>query len=595
MTRTETAAPAPEAAAGIAPQIRRRLGHWRTDPLIRALGMLALSPRRLLWSVLAGAATLGSALALSALSAWLITRAWQMPPVLDLTVAVVAVRALGISRGVLRYLERLITHDTALRGTVHLRETLYLRLAEGDPAAAARLRRGDLYARTGADVDTVGEVVIRAVVPAAVAAVLAVAAVGLVGVLSPAAGAVLAGALLIAGVAAPLLSGRAAAAAEQAAVQTQADYADAALTVLDHADELAVAGRLTETLARADDRQRRYDGAVDRAARPAAWAQAAGPLSIGAAVLGALLVGITAYPHELTSPMALAIVVLVPLAAFEATAVLPEAAVQWVRARRAAARIIALTDAAAPATDRPRADVAGPDGPPDDQTPVADPTPDGPVRLRAAGLGWGWPGGPVLGPPLDIELEPGARVAISGPSGIGKTTLLMTLAGLLPARAGTVTVGGSPIGRWPADLLRTRIGFFGEDGHLFATTVLENLRVARGDLSADHARRVLADVGLGPWLAELPGGVDTVLVGGAEAVSGGQRRRLLLARALVSPAQVLLLDEPTEHLDDASGAALQRALLDPDSALVPREKTVLVVSHRLPAEVQDQARTITLA
>src|SRR5699024_10417078 len=149
--------------------------------------------------------------------------------------------------------------------------------------------------------------------------------------------------------------------------------------------------------------------------------------------------------------------------------------------------------------------------------------------------------------------------------------------------------------RWPADLLRARIGFFGEDGHLFATTVLENLRVARGDLSADHARRVLTDVGLGPWLAELPGGVDTVLVGGAEAVSGGQRRRLLLARALVSPAQVLLLDEPTEHLDDASGAALQRALLDPDSALVPPETTVLVVSHRLPAEVQDQARTITLA
>src|SRR5699024_10485111 len=109
--------------------------------------------------------------------------------------------------------------------------------------------------------------------------------------------------------------------------------------------------------------------------------------------------------QDLTTPMALAIVVLVPLAAFEATAVLPEAAAQWVRARRAAGRIIALTDAAAPATDRPRADIAQTDTGSDDATPSADPAAGGPVHLRAAGLGWGWPGGPVPGPPLDIDLE----------------------------------------------------------------------------------------------------------------------------------------------------------------------------------------------
>ena len=128
------------------------------DPLLRALRLLELRPRRVLTAVAAGVATLGSALALAALSAWLITRAWEMPPVLDLSVAVVAVRALGISRGVFRYLERLTTHDVALRGTTAARSRIYQQLAAGDPAAAAGLRRGDLLSRTGADVDALGDV-----------------------------------------------------------------------------------------------------------------------------------------------------------------------------------------------------------------------------------------------------------------------------------------------------------------------------------------------------------------------------------------------------------------------------------------------------
>ncbi len=121
--------------------------------LRRAMGLLELEPRRVLLAVLAGVATLGSALLLAGLSAWLIVRAWQMPPVLDLTVAVVAVRALGISRGLFRYFERLATHETALHGTTSARANLYRRLADGDPAAALGLGRGDLLARTGADVD----------------------------------------------------------------------------------------------------------------------------------------------------------------------------------------------------------------------------------------------------------------------------------------------------------------------------------------------------------------------------------------------------------------------------------------------------------
>lgn len=541
----------------------------RRDPLRRALTLLDLSPRRVLYAVLAGVATLGSALALAALSAWLITRAWQMPPVLDLTVAVVAVRALGISRGLFRYLERLATHDAALRGTVSARENLYRRLATGDPAAPAGLRRGDLLARTGGDVDALGDVVIRALVPMAVAVVMAVAAVVGLALISPAAALVLAVALVVSGVLAPMLSARAARLAESAGSDARARYAETAVLGLDHAAELRVAGRLDDVVRAAGRWDEAAVRATDRAASPSAFAAAATPLAIGASVLGSLLIGITLYGPDggtagAMTPMALGILVLLPLSAFEATAALPAAAIALTRGRLASARIMDLLDRSG-------------DAPAPGTAPVS-----APVRVHASALRSGWPGGAPSDPPLDLDLAPGSRTAVVGPSGAGKTTLLMTLAGLLPPVAGAVTVNGTPIADADPDALRHEVGFFAEDAHLFDTSLLENLRVARGDLDADGALAVLDSVGLGEWVTSLPDGVHTTLDAGGRSVSGGQRRRLLLARALVSPARVLLLDEPTEHLDAAAGAAVLHALLDRAGTLVDPGRTVVVVTHHLP-------------
>ncbi|MFD1810608.1 thiol reductant ABC exporter subunit CydC [Rhodococcus gannanensis] len=542
------------------------------DPLYRALALLELSPRRVLYAVLAGVATLGSALALAALSAWLITRAWQMPPVLDLTVAVVAVRALGISRGLFRYLERLATHDAALRGTVSARENLYRRLAVGDPAAPAGLRRGDLLARTGADVDALGDVVIRALVPMVVAVVMALAAVVGLALISPAAALVLAVALAVSGVLAPMLAARSARLAASAGAAATARYAETAVLALDHAAELRVAGRLDETVARADRHDRDVVVATDRAAVPTAFADAATPLAIGASVLASLLIGITLYgPDGGTAggmtPMALGILVLLPLSAFEATSALPAAAVALTRGRLASARIMELLDRAA----RPQPTGSNP-------VPV-------PVHLTASGLRCGWPGADA-GPRVGLDLPSGSRTAVVGPSGSGKTTLLMTLAGLLPPVEGTVAVGGTPLADVDPEALRRDVGFFAEDAHLFDTSVLENLRVARGDLTEDEAVAVLAKVGLGEWVGSLPDGVHTTLHAGARSVSGGQRRRILLARALVSPARVLLLDEPTEHLDADAASDVLRGLLDRGASLVDAGRTVVVVTHHLPESVR---------
>ncbi|MBW4782141.1 thiol reductant ABC exporter subunit CydC [Rhodococcus fascians] len=508
--------------------------------LRRALALLELSPRRVVLAVLAGVATLGSALALAALSAWLITRAWQMPPVLDLSVAVVAVRALGISRGVFRYLERLTTHDVALRGTTAARTRIYERLANGNGAVA--LRRGDVLARTGADVDVLGDVVIRAVVPICVSVLMMLAAVGLLAGIAPAAASVLAVALLIAGVGAPILAARSARIAEEAGAEADVRFAETAVRALDHAAELRVARRLDATLAEAEGAAHDSVVARDRAARPSALADAAQPLAIGASVIGSLLIGIALYgPDGGTAggmtPMALAIIVLVPLAAFEATAALPAAAIALMRGRIAATRIMTMLDAA----------------------PHVSGSLNGSFRGLHSCLDGSFRGLHSCPTPA-TNFRAHARSAIIGPSGSGKTTMLRALA---------VEFGSDA-------------ALFAEDAHLFDTSILENLRVVRGDVDEDQATQALRRVGLGPWLDALPQGVHTTLIGGAQAVSGGERRRLLLARALLSTAPVVLLDEPTEHLDRISGERILRELLTTDDGLFGAERTVVVVTHQLP-------------
>lgn len=400
-------------------------------------------------------------------------------------------------------------------------------------------------ARAGADVDTLGDVVVRSVVPICVSAVMMVAATAVLAFVSPVAALILLAALLVAGVLAPALAARAARIAENDGASARAAFSEAAVRALDHGAELRVAGRLDSTLASAAASNRASVSARDRAAVPGAFADAALPVSIGASVLGSLLVGIALFgPAGGTAggmtPMALAVIVLVPLAAFEAASALPAAAVALTRARSAASRIVGLLE-------------------------LADAPPTGDARTRGLDVATA-----ETSPTARLEgLPAGSRVALVGPSGAGKTTVLMGLAGLLPSAH---VLDGAR--------------FFAEDAHVFETSILENLRVARGDVTADEAVEVLSTVGLGDWVEELPDGVDTTLVGGARAVSGGQRRRLLLARALLSDAPVLLLDEPTEHLDDASGAELTRQLLDRACGVVRADRSVVLVTHRLPPDTR---------
>lgn len=569
------------------------------DPLRRAIALLELSPRTVVLSVLLGVLALGSAVALAAVSAWLIARASQMPPVLQLSIATVAVRAFGIGRGVFRYAERLTSHDLALRGMAQLRETLYARLSAGRTESLVGLRRGDLLARVGADVDAVGDVVVRGLLPAGVAGVLGLGTVLAMGAFLPAAGISLAVCLLVAGVVAPVLAARAARRSEALAAQSRADMTATALSILDDPGQLAVSGRLAEHLDALREADRRLAAATDTGARPAAISAALGTLAVGAAVVAALLLGIPAVGRGALTPVELAVVVLTPLAAFEATSLLPAAAVQVLRSRLAAERVIALLDAVDPgqpsnATATPAAGATEATGDAATGQTARSTERSG---LVARNLACGWPGRPSVVTGLDLDVRPGRSIAIVGPSGTGKTTLLLTLAGLLPAHAGSLLADGVAIASRSSEDVARSVVLTAEDAHVFETTVLENLRVANGATTPDEARAALRRAGLGDWLDALPDGVETLLGPDALNVSGGERRRLLLARALVSPAEVLLVDEPAEHLDAETADALVRDLLGGSFRGGPTEgaastgtaRGVVVVTHRLtPLDAADE-------
>ncbi|MGL4307212.1 MAG: thiol reductant ABC exporter subunit CydC [Mycobacteriaceae bacterium] len=549
-----------------------------TDPLWPALSLLNLRVGRTVVALILGVLTLVSAITLAVLSAWLITRAWQMPPVLDLSVAVVSVRALGISRGLFRYLERLYSHDCALSGVSAAREQLYTRLAAAEPAVTTSYRRGELVTRMGADIDALGDVVIRAILPMLVAFVTSVAVVLVMYVLLPFSALILAVSLIFAGVFAPWLAAQGTRRSEQAGAQWQAQYDLAVVTALDHTAELRVAGQLENALNNAATAKNQKIVETENAAKLMSWAAVAHPLAIAVSLAASLVIGVLTFtePGAQMSPMTLAMAVLLPLAAFESTTLLPDAAITLTRAQIAAKRIMDLVHKI-PLDGESNLDI---------RPKIVESTPE----IVASGLSCGWH---TLTNPVSFSLPPGSRTVITGASGVGKTALLMTIAGLLPEASGTVTVNGTHIRDLTEDeqaALPNSVGFFAEDAHIFDTTVRDNLLVACGDASDDRLIAALTAVGLQDWLNNLPEGLNTRLVLGAQAVSGGQRRRLLLARVIISPARVLLLDEPTEHLSAEDSEQLLAALLDRHSGLIAEDRTVVVVTHHLPGKTKEDQR-----
>jgi thiol reductant ABC exporter CydC subunit len=477
------------------------------------------------------------------------------------------VRLFGVSRAALRYAERLVSHDLSLRLVGRLRAELLARLVPLAPAALTGARSGDLLARIRADVDELQGVFVTLVAPAAVAVAAGTVAVGLTALVSPVLALVLAVLLLVLGVAVPAWARTAGRRPADEAARAEAAFGSDLLDLVRGLADHATGDGGTTALRTLDA----HLAAQERAEHASARARSVtGVLREGVPALGVVaalwLVGWDVAAGA-TNPVLLAASALGVLGAFEAVGALGTA---WVAAegmRAAAGRVQALGAERPAVRDRP-APLPRP----------ADPT------LGFADVTLTYPGAahPALAG-LDLCVAQGEKVALTGPSGAGKSSVVALALRARDPDAGHVTLGGTDVRDLALDDVRACFAWAPQAPQILGSTVAGNLRLARADASDDALRAVLHDVGLDA----LPVGLDGWIGEAGTRLSAGERARLALARALLSPAPVLLLDEPTAHLDAPRAAALLDLL-----AGLPR--TVLLVTHS-PEVLDDRWRVVPLA
>ncbi len=463
---------------------------------------------------------------------------------------------LGPVRVVLRYFERLATHGATFRALADLRVWFFRKLTDRSAGGLGMERSGDLAARLVADVETLDGLYLRILVPLAVAAmlfaVLLAALVGSGGALWPEG----LGAALLFAAAAFMIPAIAARFASRAGADLARATAGLRVTVLDTLTGLREV-RAFSAEQRMLDSMRVRDLTVGDAqaslARRASLAQAAGFLCAQAAVLLVLL-------GAGTRPVFAAGAVFLLVGAFEAAAGLPRAGSLAAAASAAARRVLEAA--------RPGVAVAEP------VHPVALPSGTA-LRLEAVSFRWN-AGRPELFDGLTLDIPQGARVAILGPSGSGKSTLASLLLKVTAPQSGRILLGGADIATMASADVRRQFGWLSQATHLFDDTIRANLLLGRPDADEPALWRALDEAEIGQFVRGLPGGLDTWLGEGGARVSGGQGRRIALARALLSPAPILVLDEPGAGLD----AQTERAFLQTLNGLTPG-RTLVLISHRL--------------
>lgn len=486
-----------------------------------------------------------SGIALLLVSAWLIVRAAEQPPVLYLMVAIVSVRFFGLARAVLRYVERLFTHDSAFTIVTEARVEAYRDLDRVAPAGMAGERRGDLVSRVVSDVDAILDHLLRLRTPWIVAIGSALAVTGAVVLIQPKAGLVVgvcaAEAMLLIRFAVPQRTEDVA----RSRGQLAAEVSQAVLA----APDLIAAGATGPVLATVRTRVRR----LALLQRRGAWSSGLGSAivlsstGVSIAIVASLTVGL--------DPVLTGVVVLAPLALAEPLESLADA--ERLRPQTVAARArlteLGLVDDPVREPDEPHLLPSGHD-----------------LVVRDLAVGWS----ATVADDISFTLAEGDAIAVTGPSGVGKSTLALTLARLVEPRGGAMLLGGADLRDLAAADVRTRIGYLGQDEVVFDTTIRENLRIADPAAHDDQMGRALEAAGLADFVAGLPKGLDTRVGEGGGRLSGGERQRLCLARLLLADHRVLVLDEPTEHLDRDTAEALVRDLL----SLRP-ERSLVIVSH----------------
>ena len=524
------------------------------------LRLVPVPRRRLAWAVLLGALTVIFGVGLMATAGYLISRAAERPPILSLMIAIVAVQFFGIGRPVVRYLERLASHDMTLRVLGGLRARFFERIEPLAPAQLDSYRRGDLLSRMVADVDALQNLYLRGLEPPLVAMLAGGVSVGVASAVLPTAGLALAAGLLVGGIAVPAVAGVLGARAARRQASARGQLAAELVELTSAAPELVAFGREHDALQRVQTADARLVRIARRSALATGLADGLGLLVTGITVAAVLALAVHASGEGRLDKVLIALLALLALASFEAVTPLAATARELSATLAAGRRILELTDQSPSVSDP--------------ATPVD--LPPWPFAVALEGVSARYPGQrhrAVHG--VTLRLAPGERVALVGPSGAGKTTVVNLLLRFLAPEEGRVTLGGRVVRDYRQDDVRGAFAVAGQDAHLFSASIADNVRLARPEAGESEVEQALRRARIWDWVASLPNGLATQVGEVGSELSGGQRQRIVLARALLAGAPVLVLDEPTAHLDHDTASALMR-----DVMAVADDRTVLLITHR---------------
>lgn len=543
-------------------------------PTVRLLRHLLPYWRRLLPAALASACSELAAAGLMATAAWLITRAAEQPPLASVSLAIVTVRALALGRGALRYADRLLGHDGVLRAVAGFRTRVYEALVPLAPAGTPAFRSGDLLTRLVDDVDAAQNLLLRVLIPAAAACTVAAGATTMATVVLPQAGVLLGLLLATAGLVVPALVLTLSRRTSRADKQVRAELAALTLDLTQGAADLAAYG----ARARAHERNLRACTRIAALERRAAWTTSVASTTVlllqAIATIGVTWLALRAHAAAELPAVHLTVLVVLALVSFEALTPLPTAARHLAEARVSARRLADLMDTPPPATDPPTPTPLTLRAPVD--VDITD------LRVRHT------PEGPPVLDGVSLHLPPGRLTVLLGTSGSGKSTLIATLMRFVPYDSGSIRVGGRELRDCAGTDLRRAITGVTQDAHVFHTTIRANLLLAHPAATDTELREAVRKARLLTWIESLPDGWDTLLGENGSAMSGGQRQRLLLARALLADPPVLILDEPTEGLDPETADAVLADILQ-----ATQGRTTLLITHN-PANLPTAAQTLTL-
>lgn len=528
------------------------------------LGFLRPFTARVVFSVFTGVATVAAGIGLLGTSAYLIASAALQPSIAELQVAIVGVRFFGISRALFRYLERLISHDVNFRLLARLRVWFYRKIEPLAPARLQNLHSADLLSRAIADIETLENFYVRAVSPPLVALIVTLGMGWFIGRYDLRPALLLICAMALVGIGLPVLTHALARQPGRQAVLHRARLHANVLDAVQGMAELAAFGRAGEQIARILSASNTFDAAQFHLGRSSALGSALALLISGLTLWGVLLLTIPLVGSRIDG-ISLAVLALLTIASFEAVTPLSQAAAHLESSLQSARRLFDLVN-----EDPERQDLS----------PVR-PFLSGPLHLEIHDLHFsypqfdnGQPGSALVD--FSLDLPPGRHVALIGPSGAGKSTLFHLLLRFWDVQCGEVRINGENLRSLAPEDIRAKIALVSQSTYLFAGTLRQNLLLANPDAGPAAIERVVEQSGLSDLVGRLPNGVDSWIGERGVQISGGERQRIAVARALLREAPLLLLDEPTAGLDAASEQRLLQVLRS-----AAEGRSMISITHRL--------------